>query len=276
MTRESLPARGLGLLERAPVILNIISLLVLLLAGCSSVAVRNPVKMSGNDNKVVINYCIKSSARMNIIDKTLSSEENRRLFERNIEAAVEDIHDYVDSNALELPFFKFSELPTCNLALQSVTPDASLFLTLELSGYGSIKEKWKKVLIGTGAIEAVVQGVVVGSATQNVWLGLGVAAEEMTSEYLTWNGVDWVLGETFAPVTLEGRMITIKTRKVVWEDSYFVAKNNDELRKLGKEEKADKTRQLEASLHKVERKLISRLNDYLAKDVLQKPLGSPP
>jgi hypothetical protein len=54
------------------------------------------------------------------------------------------------------------------------------------------------------------KGFLVSSVIQNPWLGLGVAAEEMTSEYLTWNGVDWILGETYTPVTLEGQL-TIRT-----------------------------------------------------------------
>lgn len=205
---------------------------------------------------------------MNIIDKALTGEQNKERFEENIKAAIDDIQTYTRLNMAKDQFFELKELPTCNESIPSGTSDSALYLSIDLSGYGSVKPKWKKILIGTGAIEAIVQGVVIGSATQNPWLGIGVAAEEMTSEYLTWNGVDWLLGETYAPVTLEGKIVNIKDKKVIWKNSYFVTENSGELKKLGKAEKKDKSNQLKASLHKAERKLIENLNAYLIKEVM--------
>ena len=143
-----------------------------------------------------------------------------------------------------------------------------MYLKIDLSGYGSIKSKWKDYLIASGAVEAVVQGVVVAAATQNPWFGVAASTEEMTSEYLTWNGVDWLLGETYAPVTLEGTLTERNDHKVIWEDSYFVTENDAELAKLGPAEKKDKSRQLRASLHKAETKLFSNLDAYFTRAVL--------
>jgi len=110
----------------------------------------------------------------------------------------------------------------------------------------------------------VVQGVIVGSVTQNPWLGFGAAAEEMTSEYLTWNGVDWLLGETYAPVTIEGEL-TYQSG-IIWKDSYFVTKNEGELKK---DERKDKSKQLIASLHKAENKLLNSLEEYMQHEVVR-------
>jgi hypothetical protein len=104
--------------------------------------------------------------------------------------------------------------------------------------------------------------------TQNPWFGVAASAEEMTSEYLTWNGVDWLLGETYAPVTLEGKLMYVKNNNIIWQDSYFVTENDDELAKLGDKKKKDKARQLKASLHEAEGKLFSELNAYIARQVL--------
>ena len=85
----------------------------------------------------------------------------------------------------------------------------------------------------------------------------------MTSEYLTWNGADWLLGETYAPVTIEGNLIY--KNKTIWEDSFFVTENEDE---LNENEKKDKSKQLIASLHKAENELLESLNTYLKKEIL--------
>lgn len=240
---------------------------LLLLAGCSSISVTKPLA-SEEDNPVIIDYCIESSAEMNIIDKSLTGKQNSARFSARIENAINDIDNYFEANIVTSPRLEFEKLSTCNGTLPSGDYNPDLNLTVNVSGYGSIKPKWKRILIGTGAVEAVVQGLVVGSATQNPWLGIAVSTEEMTSEYLTWNGVDWLLGETYAPVTLEGELTDVKNRKVIWRDSYFVTDNDDELAKLSSAEKKDKSRQLKASLHKAENKLFSQLNAYLSKQIL--------
>jgi len=98
-------------------------------------------------------------------------------------------------------------MDACPESEVDVKQTSDLYLTIELSGYGSLKEEWKDVLVGTGIAEGIIQGIIVGAATANPWLGVAVGAEEITSEYLTWNGVDWVLGEAYAPVTLEGTLM---------------------------------------------------------------------
>jgi hypothetical protein len=249
------------------VIRQIICFSLVLLTGCSSIAVRNPA-VKQEDNVVEFNFCVKSTAEMNILDESMTGEKNKENFAENIKAAVVDIQKYANSNIVKSPFLELKELPSCPESLSSSTPESSLYLSIDLSGYGSIRPEWKKILIGTGAVEAVFQGAVVGAATQSPWLGIGVAAEEMTSEYLTWNGVDWLLGETYAPVTLEAEMIYVKDKTIIWRDDYFITENAEEIEKLSPDEQKDKLEQLNASLHKAELKLIENLNSYLTSEVL--------
>lgn len=236
--------------------------IVFILAGCASTSIHNPFNDTGQTDKE-LRWCVKNTSEMNIVDKTVSEEANKNAFEQRVKIAVEDIENYVNTKIKSTENFTVSKINKCKIEEKTSPAAKNLYLQIDLSGYGSLKNKWKRVLIGTGIVEGIVQGIVAGSATQNAWLGLGVAAEEMTSEYLTWNGVDWLLGETYAPVTLEGKLTY--QGNVIWKDSYFVIKNDDELSKDAKE---DKSKQLLASLHKAEHKLLGSADEYIQAEVI--------
>jgi len=199
-----------------------------LLSGCSTIYVHDPVQ---NDvvKPLALSWCVKSSSEMNKLNETLSDAENKKVFEMAIRQAISDVEKSVGSEASGGARVSIADAPKCLDAAEEASFDSGLYLYVEISGYGAIKKKWKRILIGTGAVEAVIQGVVVGAAT-TPWVGVAVAAEEMGSEYLTWNGVDWLLGETYAPVTLEAQLEYKK--RIVWQDSYFVTENEDALRSL--------------------------------------------
>ena len=198
---------------------------------------------------------------MNVINKTFSEQENKQLFRKRIHSAILDVENYFANNTLGKPRLQMASEFSC-----VKSPESDMYLYIDLSGYGSLKKRWKTLLIGSGIVEGIVQGLVVGSATHNPWLGIGVGAEEITSEYLTWNGVDWILGDSFAPVTLEGELRY--QDRIIWEDSFFVTDNDDA---LSKKDKKDKSKQLKASLHKAESELVVSLNNYLQAEVLTKP-----
>jgi hypothetical protein len=236
-----------------------------ILSGCASTAVHEP-NIDTHDAALKLSYCVKSSSDMNRINEALSEDANKKEFEENIKLAVLDIHEYVATNVYHSPGITITDIPACLAGDNVENPSTDFILTIELSGYGSIKKQWKTILIGTGVAEGVIQGLVVGAATQNPWLGAAVAAEEIGSEYLTWNGVDWIMGETYAPVTLEGTLLYLKDKKVLWQDSSFVTENEDELNDA---DKKDKAKQLRASLHKAESELINKLNKYLKTEIIQ-------
>jgi len=207
---------------------------------------------------------VKSTSQMNILDKTISDKENRLAFNKHIEIAIKDIENHIISKKLGDEILALTKTNSCRMDDNFTDKTPQLYLEIRLSGYGSLKERWKKVLIVTGIAEGVVQGVVVATATHNPWLGIGVASEEFVPEYLSWNGIDWLLGETYAPVTLEGHLIY--QGNIIWQDSYFVSENEDE---LDKDEKKDKSKQLLASLHKAESELLDDLSDYLRHEVVE-------
>ncbi|MEK6776736.1 MAG: hypothetical protein AABY87_07650 [bacterium] len=250
-------------------ILAIITILVL--SGCASVSLKDPLGHSPL-YPVIMTSCVKVSAQPNVFNKALSAKDDNPVFKKETEAALIDVQKAMDADMIKSDLIHVQYQPECtegpeeSAGQETFNPD--LDLIFDISGYGSIKPKWKKYLIGTGIVEGVVQGIVVGSATQNVWLGLGVALEEFGSEYLTWNGVDWILGETFAPVTLEGALVRHSDQVMIWRESIFITKNKDELKKLDDQEKKKKEKQLQASLHKAESRLLSSLNHYLEDEIL--------
>lgn len=243
----------------------LIGVLFLLLIGCSSIAVHDP-NISSNKKAFELSYCVVSSSEMATITETISDEENKKTYEEGIKIAINDISQKLQSSMEHTLKLHIVALPECLDDTAELNISSDLYLRVELSGYGSLKEEWKNLLIGSGIVEGIVQGVVVGAATSNPWLGLAVGAEEIGSEYLTWNGVDWILGETFAPVTLEGRLQYSKNKEIIWQDSAFVTENEDA---LNDDEKKDKLMQLKASLHKAEKELIASLNEYLADEILK-------
>lgn len=251
-----------------------IAIVSLIFSGCSSVSVHDPLSVKQN-GAVPVYYCVESTAQMNILDKTLTKEKNENKFEENRKLSLVTIDDYVNANMVKSPYLAIKKLPSCQ-ELTATLPNSAttLYLTITLSGYGSLNERWKKIFIGSGIIEGVVQGVVVGSATQNPWLGVAVAAEEFGQEYLTWNGIDWLMGETYAPVTLEGKLVSSKDSQIIWKDSSFITENSDELKNMSEDDKKNKESQLKASLHKAEKELISSLNTYLTEEILKNTITS--
>ncbi len=238
-----------------------------MLSGCASTAVRNP-NIVWHNTPLTMTYCIKSSSGINSITKSLSTKENKKDFEKHVQLAITDIHNYVDKNIAHDPDINIRFNPACPDTNNDISKPADFILTINLSGYGSIKKEWKKVLIGTGIAEGIFQGLVVYAATQNPWLSTAVGGEEITSEYLTWNGVDWILGDAYAPVTLEGSLLYANNKEVLWQDSAFVTEND---KVLSKQDKKDKSKQLIASLHKAESELLTSLNKYIKTTLVKQP-----
>ncbi len=269
---------------------KIIPIVSVIFAGCSSVSVHDPLGTQGaylkaSTNIVQTYYCVESTAQMNILDKTLTKEKNKDRFEVDNKASLRDIDAYFDTHITKSPLLVVKELQSCadlttpspdgqkqfaGMVPSSNTSQNTLYLTITLSGYGSLNERWKKLFIGSGIAEGLVQGIVVGSATQNPWFGVAVATEEFGQEYLTWNGIDWLMGETYAPVTLEGQLVLLRNKQIIWKDSSFVTGNEEELKNLSKDEKKKKEVQLKASLHEAEKELVDSLNAYLANEVLNR------
>lgn len=258
---------GIRMKDHFPGVSVAMLILFLVLPGCTSVAVKDPLA-GEHRGDLLICYSVNTDVEPVELDSHLSDAQNRQQFHRLLTAAVDEMNQYIQLHVAPLSPVRLAGNLDCDAAGRGRPDEEKLYLDLELTGYGALKSEWKTILIGTGAVEAAVQGGVVYAATRKVWLALAVGGEEMTSEYLTWNGADWLLGETFAPVTLEAELTHGKNGRVIWKDSAFVTENEDELDQFDKSVQKRKPVQLMASLHKAEQELISGLNTYLSTEIL--------
>lgn len=245
-----------------------IAFVIIFFAGCTSLSVKDPIKEKTPSNEPIkASLCVKSSAKLNAISEKFGNNLNSEEYSEKLSFSVSEIDSYLRENIYSGKSFILSSKSSCEDTDKNSDSPEDLYLVVDLSGYGSAKEEWKKILIGTGIAEGVAQGYVVIAASGSVGLGLAVAAEEMISEYLVWNGADWFLGETYAPVTLDAKLIYLKENKVIWQDSYFIRENDEELSGLSKEEKSNRQKQLQASLHKAEKNMVFDINKYLLEEV---------
>jgi hypothetical protein len=145
--------------------------------------------------------------------------------------------------------------------------NAHALLIIRLSGYGHLKNKWVVYLIGTGVAEGVVEGAVAGGATANVWVGLAVALEEIGQEVLTWGGGAYLFNMYYAPITIEGELISTVDGKQVWSHTTFDSIDRKALKKLPEEEKKKKEVQLEVTAEKAERDFVENLEKAAKKNL---------
>jgi len=136
---------------------------------------------------------------------------------------------------------------------------ADAALVVELSGYGRIKGRWVTYLIGSGVVEAAVQGVVAARVVHNGWVGLAVGLEELGSEVLTWGGGAWLFNAWYAPVTLQARLVAARDGRTVWRDLVFVPRDRKALKALPPERRARREVQLAATSARAEAELVEDL-----------------
>jgi len=242
----------------------IVTVFLVVFSGCATTTKHHPI---GKDkippNKIT--FCIKSSGEMSLVDKKISKEKSKELFKENLDIAVKKIRQHTQKY-LESHFDKSNIHDFCRDEKNNPAFD-SLYLEINLSGYGSLKEQWKRRLMALGVAEGVAQGIIVNSVTHNFWLSFGVATEEILSEYLATNGLDWIFSENYAPVSIEGDLFYSNNKKVIWNDWFFVTDNDDA---LNENDKKDKYKQLNASLDKAQKELFKSLNKYMDKEIFEK------
>ncbi len=120
-------------------------------------------------------------------------------------------------------------------------------------------------------MEGVVEGAVVGGATKNVWAGLAVSLEEIGQEILTWSGGAFLFNRYYAPVTIEGELISTMDGKQVWSHTIFDSIDRKALKKLPEEERKKKEVQLKVTAEKAEKDLVENLEKAAKKNLWKEP-----
>jgi len=141
---------------------------------------------------------------------------------------------------------------------------AGAVMEVELLGYGRVPRRWLAYLIGSGVAEGVVQGVIAAQVVHNFWVALAVAAEEVTSETLTWGGGAFLFNAYYAPVTVRATLYDGHTGARLWRHTVFVPVDRKRLRHLPETERHRREPQLALTLDAAEARLIDTLAEVVA------------
>lgn len=142
--------------------------------------------------------------------------------------------------------------------LVASTGQAEAVLAVDVGGWGKIKRSWFWWLIGTGAAEGAAQGVLLAQIA-GPWAGIGIAAEEVVQESLTWGGGTFLFNRIFTPVILDGKLYSVFSGDRVWTNTAFSRINRKALKKLPKEERKDKAVRLRLTAEKAAAELAKDL-----------------
>lgn len=117
---------------------------------------------------------------------------------------------------------------------------ADAVLSTKLSGYGRVKKKWITLLIASGVIEGGMQGVIAAKLVHNTWVAVGIAAEEVTQEVVTWWGGAYLFGKAFAPVIIEGELRSARDGAAIWSKTAFATLDKKKLKEYPEEQRGRK------------------------------------
>lgn len=228
----------------------------------------------------------KSEARM-------PTNEAERIASQ-MQAATENIGNCIVSNLDRSFFFQVvpvAEVPPALAALQldnrsgNLTTNevmalgkqlnAQAVLTVRLSGYGRIKKKWLFLLIGSGVVEGVTQGAAAAVITTSPWAGVGVAAEEILQETLTWGGGVFIFDRIFTPVVLDAQLASTADGATIWTDTTFAKINSKALKKLPEVERSRKEIRLQLTAAAAAKELSVDLNKKAFKNIRWEPEEDP-
>ena len=138
--------------------------------------------------------------------------------------------------------------------------DAQMILVVKLSGYGRIKKKWMFYLIGSGVVEGTVQGIAAAVVTSSTWAGIGLAAEEILQETLTWGGGTFLFNRIFTPVILDAELASTADGRIIWTDTTFARINSKGLKQLPEAERKMKEIRLRLTADAAAHELVVNLN----------------
>jgi hypothetical protein len=136
---------------------------------------------------------------------------------------------------------------------------AEVEIRVKLEAYGRVPAKWLIVLVGSGAGEAVAQGVIVAEATGVLWLAAGVSAEEMASESLTWLGGAFLTNRFLTPIILSCHVVRLRDHKTIWSKHIFSIYSHKFISKLPPDQRVRREYQLAAARDHALEKLTDAL-----------------
>ena len=222
---------------------------------------------------------IKDLRDVESVTTTSSEETQTGLVKERMAAVTADITRALEARLSATPHFEVIPAAQVQQALAELSPppiataplsparaeqlgaalNAQALLHVDLAGYGKLKRSWLTFLIGTGMVEAVVQGLIVTRATSSSAAGLAVGLEEAVQELLTWGGGAYLIQRRFLPVILKGQLISTTDGEVVWSDTAIDTLDRKALETLPAEKRNDRATQLELTTERAINELTADL-----------------
>lgn len=143
---------------------------------------------------------------------------------------------------------------------KSLNSNAQAILSVEISGYGKLKRKWLALLLASGAMEGIVQGVAAAALVNTTWVGVAVALEEFGQEMFVWGGGAFLFNRYYAPVTLEATLMSAKDQKIIWRKTIFVNVDRKGIKALAEQDRGKKELQLLLTAQKAIDELVVDLD----------------
>src|SRR5262249_48824840 len=98
----------------------------------------------------------------------------------------------------------------------------------------------------------------------NVWVGVGIAAEEIAQESLTWGGGFWLFNRVYTPVLIEARLVSARDGRILWSHTAFAESDHEMLKTYPEDARGDKALRLRLTAQKAVRDLLNELNAQAA------------
>ena len=235
----------------------------------NDVAVRNlsdictpPATAGSNDQTALI------EAEMHRVTSVIRSRIETGLCESRVFEVIPDSQVDAAIDKLNIEADAQPPAPSQVLALGRAL-GADVVLATRISGYGRIKSKWLALLVGSGLVEGVVQGGVAAYAVGNVWVAIGVAAEEMLQEILTWGGGAWLFNRVFTPVILETDLLGTADGQAVWTDTSMARINRKALKDLPESDRTRREVRLQKTAEAAVDDLLNALNKKASRSMRQ-------
>jgi hypothetical protein len=273
-------------------IIGLFAVISILLSGCASWSRHGVMLQQPNKLRIVllpVTFDVKVNKLKyirNTNETKLKRSDEEELIRKESDRVAAEITGSIENELKNSYFFEVvsaSDVKKAlvDLGLQSSTTDltveqikklgksvnAQSIMSVQLSGYGAIKKKWQLLLVVSGFVEGVVQGLIVEKVTENETLAVFVGGEEILSEVVTWVGGIYLFNHYFSPVILESKLISTYDGKEFWSHISFATIDRKALKKYPKDAQKLKELRLKVTYERAIRELIESLQKKAAGNI---------
>jgi len=217
-------------------------------------------------------------------DDVLPTDAEEKIIKDEIARVAEEISKNIEVRLNNSYFFESVPLEKTRLAMNTIgikglelsdkqlkelgeVLNAKLILRTYLSGYGTIKKKWQVLLLGSGLLEGVTQGIIAYKLSHSKSLSILIATEEFAQEALVWGGGIYIFNHIFSPVILESELISVSDQRIIWSKTAFSTIDRKAIKKYTSEEQKLKELRLKVTAEKAVNEIIKSIQEAALKNL---------